>query len=300
MSFIKDFEDFVLNESLPLEWAKEVASVKRDEKAEIYMLAFWNMLKDYANSHGGFVSRNGYRIYINCPKLEPKEGTSDTMTLDGLRSDIYNTIDAEINSRKNGSHITGFDYFKGTVTISYENGKPRELKIGKLIKNKTMLDQFANDPFRLTKNLKGKDFLICISNHSYDIAGMSADRNWTSCMNLYTGEMRQYVYEDIKHGTLIAYIIEKSDTNINHPIGRVLIKPYKLARKDYHGTDRAPVVYSPEVTVYSPFVGLNYVRDYLKEICEEIQSDKVGTLRAMKDLYNDTYHDKADKKFNIK
>ena len=115
----------------------------------------------------------------------------------------------------------------------------------------------------------------------------------------YTYKMKSVVAEDIKYGTLVAYIVDKEDTNIETPIGRVLIKPYKLSRKDYHGTDPAPIVYSPEVTVYSPYVGLEPVRNYLKKVCEEIQNDKSGTLRSLKQLYNDTYNDKPDTKFNL-
>ena len=301
MEFIYDFENFVLNESLPIGLAKDVASIERDEKAMEYMSSFWTELGNYANSHGGFISRNKYRIYLPCPKIDTDSSMSSKFVkMEGIRSEVYDAIEDELDSRDNGSYICGFDYAKGTVKVGFENGKEREQRIGKLLKNKDLLDRFSKDPTRLVQSLKDKELYICISNHAYDIAGMSANRNWTSCMNIFTGEMKGYVYEDIKYGTLVAYIVEKNDTNIETPIGRVLIKPYKLARKGYRRIDPAPIVYSPEVTVYSPFVGLEPVRKYLKDVCEEIQSDKSGTLRSLSHLYNDNYNDKADKKFNIK
>ena len=55
---------------------------------------------------------------------------------------------------------------------------------------------------------------------------MSTDRGWTSCMNLNTGRCREYVPMSIAGGVLIAYLCQKDDTNINNPLGRVLIKPY--------------------------------------------------------------------------
>lgn len=301
MEFIYDFDSFMLNESLPLEWAKDVSNIERDETAKAYMNAFWEELGKYANSNGGFISRNKYRIYLPCPKIEAESSMSSKhMKMEGIRSEVYDAIENELDSRDNGSYICGFDYTKGIVKVGFENGKEREQRIGKFLKDKDLLDRYSKDPTRLVQSLKDKEMYICISNHAYDIAGMSANRNWTSCMNLFTGEMRQYVYEDIKYGTLVAYIVDKNDTNIETPIGRVLIKPYKLARKGYRGTDPAPIVYSPEVTVYSPFVGLEPVREYLKKVCEEIQNDKSGTLRSLKHLYNDTFNDKPDKKFNIK
>ena len=300
MEFIQDFENFVLNESLPLSVAKDYVSIERDEKAIAYMTAFWEELGKYANSNGGFISRNKYRIYLPCPKIEENSTMSSKhVKMEGIRSEVYDAVENELDSRNNGSYIAGFDYTKGMVKVGFENGKEREQKIGKFIKDKDLLNRYANDPTRLVKNLKDKDMYICISNHAYDIAGMSANRNWTSCMNIFNGQMKSVVAEDIKYGTLVAYIVDKEDTNIETPIGRVLIKPYKLSRKDYHGTDPAPIVYSPEVTVYSPYVGLEPVRNYLKKVCEEIQNDKSGTLRSLKHLYNDTYNDKPDTKFNL-
>jgi hypothetical protein len=77
------------------------------------------------------------------------------------------------------------------------------------------------------------DYLVVISRHPYDIAGMSThlygeedERGWTSCMNLNTGSQKFYIMEDVKKGTIIAYLIKKDDLNINNPVARVLIKPY--------------------------------------------------------------------------
>jgi regulator of sigma D len=45
-------------------------------------------------------------------------------------------------------------------------------------------------------------------------------------MDLDTGSQKFYVMEDVKKGTIIAYLIKKDDLNINNPVARILIKPY--------------------------------------------------------------------------
>ena len=209
------------------------------------------------------------------------------------------------------------DYIGGIVDVAFKdqqgNVKVRKgQKIGKLIAKDTIstskgninaLDLFSADPVRLSKNIKSaissNDLWIVISNHAYDIAGMSTNRDWTSCMNIIGGECKEYVEKDIEYGTLVCYIIDKKDTNIEHPYGRILIKPYKLQRPNYHGFSPCPIVYSPEVTVYSPYIGLKPIREWLKDICEDIQEGE-GILRSLKELYNDNFHDDVDTAFHGK
>jgi hypothetical protein len=76
-----------------------------------------------------------------------------------------------------------------------------------------------------TKANQYDQLMVVISRHPYDIASMSTGRAWKSCMNLYTGVAKEYVPEDIIHGTLIAYVTSIDDKNLNCPLGRILIKP---------------------------------------------------------------------------
>ena len=71
-----------------------------------------------------------------------------------------------------------------------------------------------------------KNYIIVISRHPYDIAGMSTDRGWTSCLNIDTGERKHYVMSTIINAGLVAYFCEEDDTNINDPLGRITIKPF--------------------------------------------------------------------------
>ena len=129
----------------------------------------------------------------------------------------------------------------GWEIINYKDGYAKEkngkniIKIGKLLKRLFPLDdillkEFNNDPIRQTS--KKEDLLVVISRHPYDIAGMSTDRGWTSCMNLVDGCNKNKVKYDIRGGSIIAYLIKKEDKNINKPIARLLMKPYFIIDKN--------------------------------------------------------------------
>lgn len=113
------------------------------------------------------------------------------------------------------------DYRAG---IAVDKTGKRRMRIGKLIAdNKELKQLFDNDSKR--KAFRGK-YIICVSRHPYDIVGASTARGWTSCMNLVDGEEADHLEQDVKHGTIIAYLIDQNDTNINRPVGRALIKPF--------------------------------------------------------------------------
>jgi hypothetical protein len=306
-------------EALPYNTAKEYVNIKRDKKAEGYMMAFFDELGKYAMEHGGKYSRNKYRIYLpyKGPSIDvaaddsASAGSASEWTTN--RECIKNLVSLALEEK--GQWIDKWDYIAGTVDVAFKdqqgNVKVRQgQKIGRIISKDTIptargnvsaLDIFSNDPIRMGKSIRsaisGGDLWLVISNHAYDIAGMSTNRNWTSCMNIFNGINKEYVENDIKYGTLVVYVIDKNDTNINQPYGRVLIKPYKLQRTGYIGTDAAPIIYAPEPTVYSPYVGMNPIRDWLKGICQELQEGD-GKLRSLRVLYNDNFHDKSDPEFH--
>ena len=115
------------------------------------------------------------------------------------------------------------DYIAGTGKDTHG----RVVRIGRALKDPVVKKAFDSDPNRksLTNATKNHQ-LICISMHPYDIAGMSTDRGWSSCMNLKGGSNKKFVKQDVTSGTLIAYLIDPQDKNINKPIARALAKPY--------------------------------------------------------------------------
>ncbi|QZE59432.1 hypothetical protein MPK66_gp188 [Erwinia phage pEa_SNUABM_2] len=116
------------------------------------------------------------------------------------------------------------DYIAGTGKDTHG----RIVKIGKyLAKDAALKKMFDSDPQRKAiANASRNHQLICISMHPYDIAGMSTDRGWVSCMNLKGGANKKFVKQDIANGTLISYLIDPKDKNINKPVARALVKPY--------------------------------------------------------------------------
>lgn len=139
-------------------------------------------------------------------------------------SDEYSKIDKliceyQISDYKNGKCKLRWFSSSGLQIKEDKN----EYNIGKILQkyNKTdVLELFKNDPLR-TGSLS-----IVISRHPYDIAGMSTNRGWRSCMHLKDGCNREYVKSEILSGTLVAYLISKKDKNINNPFSRIAIKPY--------------------------------------------------------------------------
>lgn len=104
--------------------------------------------------------------------------------------------------------------------------KGREKRIGSIVaKDPLVKKMYDNDPARQGSAVKSNQMVV-ISRHPYDISSMSTDRGWTSCMNLHTGSNRKYIPIEIKAGTIIAYLVDKKDTNINNASARVLIKPF--------------------------------------------------------------------------
>jgi hypothetical protein len=194
--------------------------------------------------------------------------------------------------------ITDIDYVHGVCTVEYKNGSQNQVKIGKILVKEDVkwngapaINLFNSDPARLGKDIEEKsmsgDLCIIISDHAYDIAGMSYDRSWTSCMNIADGDCKEMVECDIHHGTLVAYLCGTDDTNINRPYARFLIKPYKLQRRGYTGFSPCKMIYYPERTVYSAYVGLSPLLRWAEAICKSLQSGS-GLLRKLPWLYEDT------------
>ena len=113
------------------------------------------------------------------------------------------------------------NYSKGVVKDKYG----REIKIGKALakagKHKELKD-YENDPQRSAKS----EHKVIISRHPHDVAGMSTNQGWTSCMNIKNGIYKSKLKDDVKHGTHVAYLVHKDATNTDKPVARIALKPY--------------------------------------------------------------------------
>jgi len=191
------------------------------------------------------------------------------------------------------SEIKDYLVEKGFVLEDYVSGTARDkhdrvVRIGKILsKQPELAKTFETDPNRkaIVSVTRGKK-TVCLSMHPYDIAGMSTGRGWTSCMNLDDGINKQYVADDIKHHTLVAYLIDSSDKDLKRPLSRVLIKRfYAMNKKDffYHVERVYP-------TPNEPFI--SSVQEFINEhINKPLIGDKAMedvTYRLHEDLYSDT------------
>lgn len=211
----------------------------------------------------------GYRLYLPIKarpvKVKVPQAIKSALTTAGYRIDDY---------------ITG---------IAVDSSGKRRMRIGKLLKDEKLRQEFANDPQRSAH----KDEYACvISAHPYDVIGMSTGRRWdaTSCMRLdQPGKSRGGAYQgtvshDVAEGTIVAYAVSPKDTNINEPHARLLIKPF---HKEVQGTrDSTAVFFRVETKVYgTPIPGfLDTVKKWVNKINKDAAS---GIYVLAPELYND-------------
>lgn len=181
------------------------------------------------------------------------------------------------------------DYLSG---LAYHKDAPeRKLKINKIFqkhdihnegtqfRNKsggwlTLSQAYAADPDRASK---GSEKQIVISRNRYDVAGMSTDRGWTSCMNLLDGCNKHYVKHDLRHGTLTAYLTNKGDDDIQSPKARLNIKQFTT----YNG----PSAFIPENRAYGS--APESFKSAVKEWADKNYPRKPGIYTKKAELYND-------------
>lgn len=97
---------------------------------------------------------------------------------------------------------------------------------------------------------------ICITHNPYDVAGMSTNRDWTSCMalggdprpgikeesDIYGGSHCDTALKQVQYGGMCAYLIDRDDTGIDHPYARIAIKRLESAAGDF--------MFRPEEHIY--------------------------------------------------
>lgn len=211
--------------------------------------------------------RNAFRIYI--PISNEKISSNDIKPIPAIESFLT----------QNGYSI--IDYRKGIV---FDENKKQQIKIGKVLQKfdrNDLLNLFNTDTNREATR---SQHIVVISRHPYDIAGMSTDRGWTSCMNLNTGQYRKYVPIDIKEGTIVAYVIKREDKNITNPVGRILIKPFI----DSLGSNKVYLV--PESYCYGTGVDgfSDAVEKWVNEVNRSHDLDDIAIFKWNPKFYDDS------------
>ncbi len=145
-------------------------------------------------------------------------------------TDSYAQKEISVYLQIKGYKIT--DYLAGYAT---DKDEKQTFKIGKLLKDdedssffwrngklSTLYSLFCEDLSR-----SRKDMYAVISRDPRDIAYMSTNRKWKNCMTSSGSNFNDYAYNEIEKGTLIAYLISKDDPEVNAPLARTLIKPFR-------------------------------------------------------------------------
>jgi hypothetical protein len=226
---------------------------------------------------------------------EPLFGTKWRIYIPLLISDNQEELPVYSNVRMRvKKHLQSLGYsIKSYNSNLAVDERGRERKIGKLL-SPELLKDYQEDPVRagstIEKNVN--KYQIVISRHPYDVAGMSTDRGWKSCMTLThtdrkTGEEveagcnQHIVEEDVKAGTLIAYLIAAGDRNIENPIARILIKPFYNEDEGLLLSIEGSNVYGNAPLIFKDSVG-NWV-DQSNDILESLP----GSYRLPSNLYYD-------------
>lgn len=131
----------------------------------------------------------------------------------------------------------------------------RLIKIGKVLQRTKAPDHvvkaFVNDSQR--KAVTHNDLNVVISRHPHDVIGMSYDRGWRSCMSPGDpdDESSMNVFNEIRHGTHVAYLTHAHDTEVKNPIARIALKPFAPFGK-FSKARRMPkdTVLRPEQRIY--------------------------------------------------
>jgi hypothetical protein len=145
-------------------------------------------------------------------------------------------------------------------------------------------DNKKESKLMLSKSKKHDQLMVVISRHPYDVASMSTGRDWKSCMNLFTGHEKEYVPQDIIHGTIIAYVTSIDDMNLTCPLGRILIKPFFGPRSNVLlKMENRPYPYEAKV-----------IPEWIDTVKEWVEKANANSTPGKYKLPNDLYPDDID------
>lgn len=145
---------------------------------------------------------------------------------------------------KNGWEIKNGDYEFGLASKKIVTGKGFEKvvkkSIGKILHD-TSASKFLINDYNKSRTNANSGLSLVISRDKEDIAGMSTNRHWQSCMTLPTsyddiksGVRHNKIANDFKHHTMVAYVVKNGDNDIENPIGRFNIKKYVNGRHEIY------------------------------------------------------------------
>lgn len=265
-----------IDEAVSYSVAKKYLEIERSPEAEERIKQVFTNLKSLPNARQ--LDRRGWRIsfpYTNDSTEDEIESILKRYQFD--IKDYKNNLAIDIRSDKE------IALNKALTIISKKEPDAKEL-----------LDRYASIKSRGIID-KDDDLIIIFSSAKYDIVGMSTGRMpyWSSCMNVIMGGNQSYVEKDIKEGTIICYLTESSDTNIEEPLGRVLIKPFLNIENE------KDVILYPDQKTYGNIPNSEKFTDIIDDYMEKTQKLS-GTYKRLGCLYDDSYRNEIEGKETIR
>lgn len=210
------------------------------------------------------------------------------------------------------------NYFKNFCYRKDDMVKKRPVKISKVLEtDRELLRNYINDRYVIEyKNIfrleqKKESLKVLVTDLYLDVAGMSTDKKWTSCMNLggyrirsgsrddyqEVGAQAEFVESDVARGSKVAYLIKtpyKSlDAAIDDSIARITIRPHNSA----HEPGTLCWVPGPIFGVASKSfkeIVLKYVDSLNSSTVYEVNPDLYDEKQNLDDKYKNIDHVRVD------
>lgn len=123
---------------------------------------------------------------------------------------------------------------------AYKKDKPNNLfKIGSILQKNNKQELLKSFNGRTSMGEYGntittdQEYVMVISHNPEDVAAMSTDKNWSSCMNLRGGVNRSTPFCEVQYGGMVAYLISKKFAHLedkedwlDHSTSRIAIKRF--------------------------------------------------------------------------
>ncbi len=213
--------------------------------------------KKYSRMGGGAYKTIKPEFFSKGDRMEfPLEPTSEEIIKAVNESKVYKEVKTILNSID--YHFSPLEYAEGVASTPCVKHK---LKIGKILqalRKTSLLEKFKEDFCRSYSGLK-----VVISRHPYDIASMTTNRGWPSCMDLVNGCNKNYVKRDVLGRTIIAYLTSMKDKNLTNPLARILLKRYE--------NESGHEYYVPAKKAYG--LSTTYFKPYLQRIADKINKN---------------------------
>lgn len=295
---------------IPFKQSKDFyKSLLHDEDTSAY-----TEIRDYLRDWGSKKRKDPYDDFKDELRKMVKDKVHETdperynkLNNEAMKAQWLETFDLDEND-----YVEGYAYRplrKENGMIEYGTKDPKQkLRIGKLLQQygrEDLLKKFKEDPARQL----GGEYVIVISRHPYDLAGISTDRNWTSCVDrqyppiVYKAKKEKekdksyYSKEDIKKWEQRNFEGEKCDVNIDGLVA------YLVPKEEVYGKEkvllRKPIARillskSKEGHYYMPEDGIQgvYSEEFIRQVRNWMDENY---LSKGSDSEEDTYYDYEDR-----